>query len=186
VLAVKGPPTITGVVSLHSKIVIPPGPSDIAEKLRLEGQFTVAQAFFKQMNIQRRIDKLSDRGRGDTVDNGGTVASNFRGQFTLNRGVMQFGNLTFGIPGVAIALNGTYGLLSGKLDMHGTASLEAKLSQTVTGFKSVLLKAVDPLFSRKGKGAVIPIAIGGTREAPAFRLDAQKTLKEAVGDSPAR
>ena len=47
------------------------------------------------------------------------------------------------------------------MDFHGTAALEAKLSQTTTGFKSFLLKALNPIFSKKDAGAVIPIQISG-------------------------
>jgi hypothetical protein len=49
--------------------------------------------------------------------------------------------------------------------------MDAKLSQTTTGFKSLLLKAVDPFFKKGTKGAVLPIKIGGTRESPSFGLD---------------
>jgi hypothetical protein len=57
------------------------------------------------------------------------------------------------------------------MEFHGTAKLEAKLSETTTGFKSFLLKAVDPFFKKKDAGAVIPIKITGTREKPSFGLD---------------
>jgi hypothetical protein len=172
---------MTGAVSFHSTVLIPPGPADIPLKLHLEGQFKVHEARFKTMNVQERVDKLSDRGRGDTHDDTGEVAASFQGRFNLNDGVMKFDNLLFRIPGVQVALNGTYGLPDEKLDMHGTARLEAKLSETVTGFKSFPLKAIDPLFAKKGKGAVVAIRIGGTPSAPAIGLDGGQTLKRALG-----
>ena len=46
----------------------------------------------------------------------------------------------------------------------------AKVSQTTTGWKSVLLKAVDPIFKRKNVGAEIPIHISGTPDKPSFGL----------------
>jgi hypothetical protein len=48
--------------------------------------------------------------------------------------------------------------------------MQARLSQTTTGFKSFLLKAVDPFFRKNGK-TVLPIKISGTREHPQFGLD---------------
>ncbi len=72
-----------------------------------------------------------------------------------------------------IALNGNYGLQDQSLRFQGTATLAAKLSQTTTGFKSTLLKALDPFFKKKGStaGAVIPITISGTKDKPSFGLD---------------
>ena len=74
------------------------------------------------------------------------------------------------MPGVRISLNGTYGLLDERLDFQGTARLDAKLSETTTGIKSFLLKAIDPLFAKKNAGAVLPIKISGTRSRSSFGL----------------
>ena len=51
------------------------------------------------------------------------------------------------------------------------ASMDVKLSQMTTGVTSFFLKALDPIFMKKKKGAVIPIHIGGTREKPSVGLD---------------
>jgi hypothetical protein len=56
------------------------------------------------------------------------------------------------------------------MDFRGTARLVAKVSQTTTGWKSFLLKAVDPIFKRKNVGAEIPIRITGTPDKPSFGL----------------
>lgn len=167
-------PPMTGSVSFHTKLVIPPGEVDVAEKLQLDGAFEIARARFTELNVQEKVDTLSHRGRGETDDTrGDSVASNFRGRFLLKSGVMRFANLSFNVPGVSISLDGTYGLPDKRLDFHGTARLDAKLSQTTTGFKSFLLKALDPFFSKKKAGAAIPIKIGGTLESPSFGLSFQ-------------
>jgi len=172
-LGVKGSdPTMTGAISFRAKILIPPGDADMAQKMKLDGSFKVASAHFSKLSIQEKVNKLSHGGKGDPEEPAtDTVASDFGGQFTLENGVMTLRNLSFGVPGVTIALNGRYGLVDGQMDFHGTAKLEAKLSQTTTGFKSFLLKAVDPFFQKKGAGAVIPIRITGTRDNPSFGLD---------------
>jgi hypothetical protein len=41
-----------------------------------------------------------------------------------------------------------------------------------------LLKAVDPVFRKKGAGALVPLKIGGTRDKPQFGLDVGKVFKE--------
>jgi len=107
-----------------------------------------------------------------------TVAD-FQGRFKLANGRLELPELTFSVPGAGVQLAGVYGLTTETMDFTGKLLLDAKISQTVTGFKSVLLKAVDPLFTQKdGTGSAIPIRIGGTRSAPAFGLDVKKVMKK--------
>jgi AsmA-like C-terminal region len=170
-LAVPGTPAINGAISFHSKIVVPPGDVDVVDKLQLNGAFTVDQAHFSKLKVQEKVDELSHRGSGDPKQsNDDTVASGFRGGFKLNRGVMTLDNVAFQVPGVTVALDGTYGLDDRTMDLHGTASLQAKLSETTTGVKSFFLKALNPFFEKKNAGAVIPIHIGGTADHPTFGL----------------
>jgi hypothetical protein len=167
-------PPLSGAISFHSKIVIPPGTVDVVRKLKLDGAFVVGSAQFSQLNVQKKINELSHRGEGDPNDaDAPTVASDFHGKFSLDQGVMAMHDLSFNVPGVGIALNGKYGLENESLHFEGTATLAAKLSQTTTGFKSTLLKALDPFFKKKGSnaGAVIPIAISGTAAKPSFGLN---------------
>jgi hypothetical protein len=170
-LAIKGSQVMTGAIGFQSKIVIPPGAEDVAERLQLDGSFTVNEARFPKFNVQRKVNELSHSGSGKPQDGGaGDVASNFRGRFRLNHGVIAFNGLSFDVPGVRVALSGTYGLLDGKIDLSGKATLQAKLSQTTTGWKSALLKIVQPFFTKKNAGTVLPIHIGGTATSPDFRL----------------
>ena len=172
-LGVKGTdPFMTGAIGFRTKLVIPPGDIDIARKLQLAGQFQVASARFLSATVQEKIDKLSRRASGNVPDEkGDSVASDFRGRFVLKNGVMTLNSLGFRLPGLYLSLNGTYELEGGQIDFRGTAAMDAKLSQTTTGFKSLLLKAVDPFFTKGTKGAVLPIKISGTRDSPSFGLD---------------
>ena len=56
--------------------------------------------------------------------------------------------------------------------------LDAKVSETTTGVKSLLLKVVDPLFKKDGGGSAIPIKIEGTRHDPKFGLDVRRIFKK--------
>lgn len=68
-------------------------------------------------------------------------------------------------------MTGEYSLDGNTFDFHGKARLNAKVSQMVTGWKSILLKPADPFFAKHGAGTEIPIKIVGTKSEPHFRLD---------------
>jgi hypothetical protein len=85
--------------------------------------------------------------------------------------VMSLSYLSFAVPGAEVRLKGTYGLVNEQIDFHGELRTEAKVSEMTSGIKSFFLKLVDPLFEKKGMGAVIPIRIGGSAGAPSFGLE---------------
>ncbi len=171
-LGAKGPPPMSGAIRFHTKLVVPPGDLDIARKLQLQGGFHIDGASFSKLNLQQRINDLSHRGEGKPKEpRTDTVVADFDGQFALDDGRIRFRRISFSVPGVAVKLRGTYGLLDRRLNFHGTAELAANLSETTTGIKSILLKAVDPFFHQKHAGAAIPFQITGTRDHPDFGLD---------------
>jgi hypothetical protein len=171
-------PPLGGALRLRTSFELPPGDRDVVEKLRLNGQFTIAHGRFASTEVQQKIAELSHRARGKLADTGqDRVASAFAGRFTLGRGVLNLPTVTFNVPGADVRLSGQYGLRQETLDFRGQLLMDAKVSQTVGGFKSVLLKAVDPLFRRDGR-TVIPIKITGTREDPSFGLDAGRLFKK--------
>jgi AsmA-like C-terminal region len=171
-LAMKGSTApISGAIRFHTKLVIPPGHVDVAEKIMLDGDFTADAAHFSELNVQEKVNDISHRGKGNPEEsNQDTVASGFKGHFKVDKGVINLSGFSFAVPGVAVDLTGTYGLLNSEMDFRGTAKLDAKVSQTTTGWKSLLLKAVDPIFKKKNVGAEIPIRIKGTPAAPSFGL----------------
>jgi AsmA-like protein len=177
-------PFMTGIVNLKTKFNLPPGDVDVVEKLALDGEFQVEDARFKNAGMQEKVDALSRRARGEkkTTESEEEVVSDLQGRFTLKNGVMTFSRLSFGVPGALIRLAGTYGLNDETMDFHGTLRMQAKLSQTMTGFKSLLLKAVDPFFEKDGAGALLPIKITGTRQQPSFGLE----LRRHPGPTPGK
>jgi hypothetical protein len=169
-------PLMTGVVALQADLEIPPGEQDVIDKLRLNGRFGLEQARFTSATVQEKIEELSKRARGKTDEPADNVASNLRGGFALRDGVLHFSRLEFDVPGAAVHLDGSYALRGEAFDLSGTVTLQAKVSQTVTGYKSMLLKVIDPLFKRKNAGAVIPINVKGTRKDPKIGLDFKRAL----------
>jgi hypothetical protein len=179
-LVMKGnkPPVLTGAVQLKTKFDIPPGKDDVIDKIRLDGNLKIANARFSDNAIQDKVDTLSRKGSGrpgdEQIDN---VASNLSSHLVLKDTMATLPDLTFSVPGARVDLQGTYDLDEELIDFDGHLRLDAKISQTMTGFKSILLKVVDPLFKRDGAGAVLPIRITGTRSDPSFKLDVKKALK---------
>lgn len=167
----KDPPPLTGNVTLHTKFELPPGQGDLTERLNLTGTFGVHQAAFTSSEVSQKIKTLSRKGLGKPKDeNAGDDISDLRGHFALDAGTITFRGLNFAVEGAQVQLDGTYRLEDEQLDFHGKLLLQAKLSQTTTGYKSWLLKMVDPFFRKDGQ-TVIPIKVTGTRDRPSFGLD---------------
>jgi hypothetical protein len=99
------------------------------------------------------------------------VGSDMRGNFNFGGGKISLPALNFRVPGADIALNGVYGVDNQSLDFTGQARLNAHISQMVTGWKSWLLKPVDPFFAKDGVGTEVPIKVGGTTQHPDIGLD---------------
>ena len=177
-LAVKGAtPALVGGLKLETKFLLPPGDRDAIDKLQLDGSFQIASAQFSTGGLQAKMNSLSQKAQGD-ADSGqpaDRVASDFAGRFVMKNGVIRFPRLAFAVPGARLNLAGTYGIRSEALDFRGTVRMDAKLSELTTGFKSFLLKAVDPLVRREGV-TVIPITVSGTAAKPEFGLDVKRTL----------
>jgi len=175
-LAMKGPPLMEGSIRLNTTIVIPPLSSKVREKLLLDGKFEVSNGKFLQSKIQEKIDALSHRGRGRTADDNVDEAFHrMSGDFKMAGESITFRSLAFAIPGAAVNIGGSFDAGSSQLDFHGALMLDAKLSQTQSGWKRWLLKPVDPFFSRRGAGTFLHIKIVGTSKDPQFGLDPHGT-----------
>jgi hypothetical protein len=179
-LAVRGEkPPMTGAITFHTKFELPPAKGvDIADRLNLNGRFDVAQGQFTSPEVTQKIETLSRKGQGKPENkDAGSSISELKGNFVLDNGVITFRGLTFSVAGAEVALNGTYALEKEDLDFHGKLRMDAKLSQTMTGVKSFLLKAFDPFFRKNGQ-TELPIKITGTRDHPSFGLDLHHKEKE--------
>jgi hypothetical protein len=176
-LAVKSPePFLRGAVDLRTRMEILPVPGRaVSEKLALDGSFYMDRSQFTGGSMQQKIDMLSRRAQGQPKNEAiSDVFSSMRGAFTLQDGDLRFSELVFQIPGAAVHLHGGYELQSEQIDMHGVVRLQAKVSETMTGWKRIVLKPIDPLLSKAGAGTLLPIRIGGTRSSPEFGLELKR------------
>jgi hypothetical protein len=169
------PPVMTGPVEMSTRLELPPGDADVAERLRLAGSFHVSGTHFTNDKVQGKLDYLSlvSQGKPKEAREHGqeNVPTDLRGVFTLKDGSLSFSFLHFLIPGTHVDMTGVYSLDGQTFDFHGKAKLDAKLSQMTTGWKSILLKPVDPFFRKNGAGTEVPIKITGTQSEPHFGLD---------------
>ncbi len=168
------PPVMTGATKLNTEFNLSPGEGDVADRLKLAGTFLISGAHFSNEKIQSKVDVLSLRGQGRPKEGKGDIPdapSRLSGTYKLSEGMLSFPKLRFQTPGADINLAGKYSLDGNQFDFHGTARMEAKLSHMVTGWKSVLLKPVDPFFSKHGAGTEIPVKVTGTKSEPHFGLD---------------
>ena len=179
-LAVSAPkPVMLGPLKMSAALVLPPGEKPVVERMSLTGRFELRRARFTGAGVQQQLASLSRHARGlKPEDAVGPIASDISGRFMLHGGVMRFEPLLFDVPGANVDLTGRYGLRDAQLDFTGTFAMEAPISKAAGGgIASVLLKPIDPLFRKHGKGAVLPITIKGARTQPKFGLEWGKVLK---------
>ncbi len=165
-------PIMNGDARITAKLDIGEGNRDIIQRMTVDGRFGVADAHFTSPGVQEKIDSFSRRGQGHPEDTDiENVVSGLDGKFHMGGGSIDFSKLSFKIVGADVELSGTYGLDEGQIDFHGQLFIDAKLSQTTTGAKSFLLKAVDPFFKGRNGGSALPIKITGTKDRPSYGLD---------------
>ena len=171
-LAMKGEPLMEGRIFLKTRIDIPPLSGTVEEKLNLDGHFQVSDGRFLKSTIQDQIDTLSRRGKGQPnnreIDQ---VFANMEGTFKLDDRVVSFQSLFFAVPGAAVDLAGTYDLGEDQLDFHGALRLQARISQTMSGWKRWALKPLDPIFAKNGAGTFLRIRVEGNSNNPKFGRD---------------
>lgn len=168
---------MTGELRLRTKFDLPPGDVDVVNKLKLDGAFTIDNGRFTNAAVQQKINELSRRASTTESETAPQrVTSDFSGRFKLGDGQLALSTLTFNVPGAIVELNGQYSLTRETLAFDGRLFMDAKVSQTTSGWKSLMLKVVDPLFRKDGR-TVIPIKISGTHNEPSFGMDARRVFR---------
>ena len=169
------PPVMTGKTRIWTKFDLQPGEADLADRLKLTGNFQISGIHFTNDKVQTKVDALSMRSQGKPERAKEMLPEHMqsimKGKFRMNKGTFWIPRVQFFVPGTEVDLTGKYSLDGKQFDFHGHARMDAKLSQMVGGWKSILLKPVDPFFSKHGAGTEIPIKVTGTKSEPHFGLD---------------
>ena len=130
-------------------------------------------AHFANEQFQQKVDAISARTQGRPKPLGHCRQSKLRDERHIQSHQRSYFLSPIAIPDSwhPSNLTGTYSLDGNHFDFHGKARLDAKLSQMVTGWKSILLKPVDPFFRKNGAGTEIPVKVSGTKSEPHFGVD---------------
>jgi len=185
---------MSGTVSFHAKVSIPPGKREFLEKVELQGDFGIDAGSFTKFETQEGVNHLSQGARSDEnahkteqeQNDPETVLSDLKGHVLLKDGTASFSNLSFSVPGAVAQMQGTYNLITEKINLHGTLKTDSAPSNTKQGMKGLLLKVLDPFFKRKRAGYAMPVKITGTYEHPSFRLDLGDRDDKAAREETAR
>ncbi len=166
---------MTGNFALKARVTLPPAHEPFLQKLKLEGDFGLAAGKFTSHDTQEMVDKLSTSARRrateEEKENPETALSNLQGHISARDGITTFTNVAFRIPGANAKVNGTYNLLTQRVDLHGVLSTGGKLYVTQKGFHSLLLRAISPFLKHREHLTIVPFKVTGIYPDAVIALD---------------
>ena len=176
----KHPSPLAGETTLQARVTVPPAGKPFLEELGLDGDFDIDNGHLEKTKTKEKVDQFSATARGQKIsgsgknpspnDPPGDVTARFSGHVVLRNSIATMTDVAFSIPGADAHMHGTFSVMNQKIDFRGTVRTDATLAQQTSGMKSVLAKALDPLFKKK-RGTVVPVVIDGTYRNPHFGLD---------------
>jgi len=171
-------PPLSGQLSLDATLELPPGASEVLDRITVDGTFGVTRARFANADMQGKVDELSRRGRGRPADlSVAQVPSAMRGRVRLHDRRLTLPSVVFATPGATIAAAGSYGIATEQLRFRGVARLDVAVSRTQTGARRLLLRPLDPWLAQQRAGTRLVMDVRGTRSAPVVDLDLGATLR---------
>ena len=180
------PPVMNAVLTMKANLHIPPGDTRVPQKMELAGKFQLHDVRFNNPAIQDKVDGLSARAQGRpqdvaeySTDKQAEVSSMMSATFSLEHGLMNVNDMHYEIPGALVLMNGVYSTDGNLFEFKGHVRTDATASQMVTGWKSWLLKPVDPFLKKNGAGLELPISISGTQGDVHFGLALHGTADES-------
>ena len=180
------PPLMNAVVTMKTSLHIPPGDTRVPQKMTLAGKIQLRDVRFNNPAIRDKMDGFSARAQGRpkevaeySTDKKAQVSSGMSATFSLEHGLMNVNDLRFQIPGALVLMNGVYSMEGNLFEFKGHVRTDATASQMVTGWKSWLLKPVDPFLKKDGAGLELPISISGTKGDVRFGLALHGTANES-------
>ena len=113
-------PFMTGPAKIKAKLLLPPGKQKVLQKMILDGQVGVEDAQWSSPEVRDKLASLSRHAEGQPKnEEAGSSVSDLRGDFKLEKAVIQFRKLSFSVPGAQVNLEGIYDVGGSKLDFNG-------------------------------------------------------------------
>jgi hypothetical protein len=162
---------IRGPIALHGHAHLDPPGKPFLERLRVAGSFDVPSEQVTNPGVRNTLSSFSRRMENNrphraphqAPDTNQDVLTSLQGPASIRDGIASSSRLIFTLPGASAALHGTYSFHGDKVHLVGMLKMDAGISHATTGWKSILLKLVSPVFRRKHhEGSKIPIAVVGT------------------------
>ncbi len=185
-LSTKANPTLLrGALATKTHLEIPPGPVSVSRKMRLEGTFSIRDAFLNNAKMQQQLDSMSERAKGKphlaNAQDAEVVGSSMSGKFSQANAVLDVSDLKFAMPGAQVSMDGQVQLVESTFEFQGKVRTDATASQMTTGWKSLLVKPFDGLLKKNGAGMEIPIKITGAGSTYDLRLNYPHDTKAPPG-----
>lgn len=170
-------PQAQGKITFKAAVEFLYGPGKFLKKLHLEGKAALADLQFASNSTQSKVDAFSARVRSDPrpkddpKNDPAAVSAQAQSDTRFDQGVAYFPDIRVTLPGAEARLRGTFNLLDTRIHLTGKVALQQGVSHAVTGWKSWMLKPLNPFFRHQGAGAVVPIAVTGTAKDPKVSED---------------
>lgn len=172
---------VTGKVWLKSHAYLAPSSKgkEFLQRLHVDGTFNVPKEILTDQKKEKSLTDFSKRAQGNAADaeESGMMAqdidalSSLQGHATILGGVATSHGLRFEVAGASAMLDGTFNFHTKEVHLLGTMAVHSDFSHLTTGFKSWLLKPMNPFMRKKTAGAVVPIAVTGTPGKYSVGLD---------------
>lgn len=173
---------MNGVTSFRAHVRLVGGPEPFLNRVALAGEFGVGDARFTSPVTQTKVNKASEEARGHPdEEDPNSVVSELKGGVALKDGVATFSRLSFTLPGAKADVHGTFNIVNERISMHGIVQLQAKLSNTTSGFKSFLIKVLNPFINKDKPQEPLPVAVSGTYSHPQFSVSITSKKKSVQG-----
>ncbi len=176
----RGEPGLSGLLNARGKFLWPPDGRKFLESIHLDLQVGMSQGHFTAPDTQDSINRISKSAGGETKKQENTdlrtVLSRITAAIRMSGGVAHIAQARFDVPGADATVEGTYNVIDQRTDLHGTLDTRGHLSDTTSGFKALVLKAMGPLFKKRDSERMIPFAITGSYGETAVTIDWKRGL----------
>lgn len=163
-------PSMVGPIRFHTEVYVERGNQRFLERVLLNGNFLINNARFTSPVTQHKLNTLSARSKGNSEQETPPLrTATLSSHVAMRDGVAHLSDIRFLVQGASARGAGTFNALDKRVDFKGRLRMQAELSETSKGVKSVFLKLLDPFFNEPSAGAEVPVEVTGTAQRARFK-----------------